>query len=195
MKYLFKYVYKGHDCANIKLREKTGELQCNEINNFLDARYISAPEAVWRLRKYSMHEQTHSITRLKIHLPNRQSVVFAHGQEENAIANAAVKDNTLTAWFKLNQSDPTARNFLYPEIPEHFTYDHKKRSYHKRKGYIGKVIGRMYSVSATQGELYYMRLLLLNVRGAQSFDMLKSVNGHLYETFKEIGRASCRERV
>jgi len=32
----------------------------------------------------------------------------------------------------------------------------------------------MYSVSATQGELYYMRLLLLNVRGAQSFDHVKN---------------------
>jgi len=36
-----------------------------------------------------MHEQTHSITRLKIHLPNRQPVVFVHGQEENAIARGS----------------------------------------------------------------------------------------------------------
>ena len=38
IKYLFKYVYKGHDCATI-------EIINDEINLYLDARYISASEA------------------------------------------------------------------------------------------------------------------------------------------------------
>ena len=185
VKYLFKYVYKGHDCANIELCEKTGDLEWNEIKSFLDTRYVSAPEAVWRLFKFSMHEQTHAIIRLKLNLPGKQPVVFVPGQEGEAIANNEQKDNTLTAWFKLNQNDSTARQYFYPEIPEHFTFDQKKRAWHKRKGYLGKVIGRMYSVSAAQGELYYLRLLLLNVKGAQSYDALKTVSGHVCETFKD----------
>jgi hypothetical protein len=53
VKYLFKYVYKGHDCANIEVR--TGELARDEVTNFLDARYVSAPEAMWRLSEYNLH--------------------------------------------------------------------------------------------------------------------------------------------
>jgi hypothetical protein len=38
IKYLFKYVYKGHDRATV-------EIINDEINLYLDARYISASEA------------------------------------------------------------------------------------------------------------------------------------------------------
>jgi hypothetical protein len=47
---LFKYVYKGHDCANIEFREKlsdgTEQLNRDEIRSYLDARYVSAPDTV-----------------------------------------------------------------------------------------------------------------------------------------------------
>lgn len=46
--YLFKYVYKGHDCGNVAL-EETGTLQHDEIKTFMDSRYVSAPEAAWSL--------------------------------------------------------------------------------------------------------------------------------------------------
>jgi hypothetical protein len=60
VKYLFTYVYKGHDCANIALttcknretgRDKVG---WDEVKAFLDTRYISAPEAFWCIFKYCM---------------------------------------------------------------------------------------------------------------------------------------------
>jgi hypothetical protein len=43
----------------------------------------------------------------------------------------------------------------------------------------------MYTVSLNEPERYYLRLLLLNVRGATSFDFLKTVYNTLYVTFKE----------
>ena len=43
----------------------------------------------------------------------------------------------------------------------------------------------MYSVSPSQVELFRLRLLLLNYRGAKSFDELKNVNGAQYMTFSE----------
>ena len=63
VKYLFKYVYKGHDCANIKL-STTGptdnKLNWDEINTFLDTRYISAPEAMWRINEVPLHHSASS---------------------------------------------------------------------------------------------------------------------------------------
>uniref|UniRef100_UPI00358ED374 ATP-dependent DNA helicase PIF1-like n=1 Tax=Myxine glutinosa TaxID=7769 RepID=UPI00358ED374 len=46
IKYLFKYVYKGHDCASIEIRER-GRVEVDEIKTYLDCRYVSAPEAAW----------------------------------------------------------------------------------------------------------------------------------------------------
>ena len=43
----------------------------------------------------------------------------------------------------------------------------------------------MYSVSPCQVELFRFRLLLLNCRGAKSFDELKNLNGIQYMTFSE----------
>ena len=51
VQYIFKYVCKEHDCANIETR--TGEFQgrptivWDEISSFLDKRCVSAPEASW----------------------------------------------------------------------------------------------------------------------------------------------------
>jgi len=44
VKYLFKYVYKAHDSANIKIQEHS-TLQHDEIKAYMDSRYVSASEA------------------------------------------------------------------------------------------------------------------------------------------------------
>lgn len=43
----------------------------------------------------------------------------------------------------------------------------------------------MYSVSPTNTELYHMRLLLLSVRGARSFESLRTARGQIYSTYVE----------
>ena len=45
-KYLFKYVYKGHDCASFSVVD-AGVI--NEIRHYRDARHISPSEAVHRI--------------------------------------------------------------------------------------------------------------------------------------------------
>ena len=54
VKYLYKYVYKGHDRAIIGFQtgEHTGSdntKQADEVSNYLEARYISACEACYRI--------------------------------------------------------------------------------------------------------------------------------------------------
>jgi hypothetical protein len=61
-KYLFKYVYKGHDCVTIEIScqsdnaTKGNVVEANEIKKYLDCHYVSALEAVWRIFKFDMHE-------------------------------------------------------------------------------------------------------------------------------------------
>ena len=46
-------------------------------------------------------------------------------------------------------------------------------------------LGRVYIISPRQGECFYLRLLLHNVKGPQSFADLKTVNGDLCSSFHE----------
>ncbi|GBN68336.1 hypothetical protein AVEN_252200-1 [Araneus ventricosus] len=50
IEYIFKYINKGHDCAKVVFENNgQGSIPWDEIKTFLDARYVSAPEAMWRL--------------------------------------------------------------------------------------------------------------------------------------------------
>ncbi|GBN03005.1 hypothetical protein AVEN_246119-1, partial [Araneus ventricosus] len=75
VKYLYKYVYEGHDAASVRLQSNDGILNKDEFLTFLDGRYVSAPEAMWRLNEFSLSEKYHVIMRLAVHLPNQQQVV------------------------------------------------------------------------------------------------------------------------
>ena len=72
VKYLYKYTYKGPDRACL-------EYVVDEVSDFLDARYVGAPEAVWRIFEYSLQGRSHAVERLPVHLPLHQRVLFQHG--------------------------------------------------------------------------------------------------------------------
>jgi hypothetical protein len=47
----------------------------------------------------------------------------------------------------------------------------------------------MYFVHPSSGERYYLRMLLLVVKGAQSYDSVRTYNNITYSTFKEACNA------
>ncbi|XP_065640419.1 uncharacterized protein LOC136073017 [Hydra vulgaris] len=113
VKYLYKYVYKGHDCANVVINESVDH---DEINTYLDCCFVSAPEALWQIYEYSISDMSHTIIRLQIHIPDNQRVYFKEGEEQVAIDRAAQRDTHLTAWFKLNAENNEARQYSYVEM-------------------------------------------------------------------------------
>ena len=96
-----------------------------------------------------------------------------------------MEHSKLLSWFKLNSEDPAANKYLYTEITEHYVYHTKQKKWMVRKRCANKVISRMLSVRPNEGERFYLRLLLLHVHGAKSFDYLRTVDGVLYNTFRE----------
>ncbi len=70
VKYLFKYVYKGHDRAIVEISRQSENategnvVEANEIKKYLDCRYVSTSEAAWRIFKFDMHEWFPTIERL-----------------------------------------------------------------------------------------------------------------------------------
>ena len=111
VKYLYKYISKGPDRTIVRITQDV-----DEINQFLDCRYISASESIWKLYGFNIHGKSHTVMKLCCHLESEQSVLMKEGEELMALL-AGEPETTLTAFFKNNAVDPKARNLLYPEYP------------------------------------------------------------------------------
>ena len=187
VKYLYKYVYKGYDSINVELQQTDHQQNIihDEPARYLDARYVSAPEAMWRLLENKMYDMSHSVIRLPVHLNHQHLVYFTEGNEEDALNQAETRKTRLTAWFKLNEDDGHAQQFLYTQIPYHYVFNKGTCKWKSRKQGENKIIPRMYSVSPRDIERFHLRLLLLHVPGAISFEDLRTVNGEVFETFQE----------
>ncbi|KAL4590838.1 hypothetical protein LXL04_003781 [Taraxacum kok-saghyz] len=149
VKYAFKYVYKGHD-------NKLSTLIQMNHKRYQDPRYVSPPEAIWRIFSFALSQIYPSVMALHLHLPNQQLI---------------------------NKVDGVARKYLYKEFPTYFTWNPSKRCWNQRKK--GAMRGRLVSANPAEGERYYLRVLLSHVRGPTYFDDLYTVNNKLYPTFRK----------
>ena len=50
--------------------------EVDEIQDYLDARYLSTPEAIWRIFGFKLHHRSPATQRLQIHIPNEQTITF-----------------------------------------------------------------------------------------------------------------------
>ena len=108
IKYIFKYIHKGNDAAHIEIRQNY--LNHDEILQYLSARYVGPHQAVFRIMQYKMHDKSHIIIRLAVHLPLQQNVYYHDGNEEHALQVG--RNTTLTAFFKLNQEDENVHQYF-----------------------------------------------------------------------------------
>ena len=106
-------------------------------------------------------------------------IYFADGADLSERANDGPPATTLTAWFDVNArnhvlADGTpARALLYADFPRYFTWRADIKAWSERKD--GFAIGRMHSVHPGDRNRFYLRLLLNHVRGATSFEDLRTI--------------------
>ena len=193
VKYLFKYIYKGHDRQMVRTdRQGAAEADRDEIAEFQDLRSIGASEACWRLFQFDMSSRSPAVQALQDHLENHQPVYFEDGQERQA-ADAEPRKTPLTEWLRYNResaaADPDCLQFRYPDFPRHCSWVQKHRRWTKRRNHqTAPTIGRVVSVSPRQGDVFYLRMLLHHVPGATSFAELRTVGGVVCATHKEACR-------
>jgi hypothetical protein len=172
-KYIHKYVYKGGLHATLAVGDENND----EIQQHLDGRYVSSDEAVMQLFCSVMHEELPPCTRLQVHEPGMQFVVFDGDNDAATVAeHVQGATSTVIGFFAANQKEendelvghisPTnylARDTLYQEFPQKFLRNPKTKKWtvHKR----GWALGRMYSVPPSAKEHFYLWLLLTVVRG------------------------------
>ncbi|CAC5414461.1 unnamed protein product [Mytilus coruscus] len=156
--------------------------ETKEIQQYINARYLSASEASWRIFQFELQNRSPGIQKLAVHLPHMESVVYKVGHAVHTTEKA--KNTTLTAWFQKNKEDPEARSILYLHFPEHYTWDQTSSSWKSRKK--GNMIGRVYRANPTGGKRFYLRLLLHHLLGCTSFEALRTLDdGFECNTFKD----------
>nr|GAT43574.1 transcriptional factor B3 [Mycena chlorophos] len=164
-KYAFKYIQKGGDKAGMQVANRN-----DKIMRFLEGRYVSAAEAAWRTFHFEMFEQLPNVVRLQVHLPGQHLVRFDPTEDATEVLERAAGElTTLTGFFTANanpQMAALASRYMYQEFPQFFTWR--------------KVEGVL---KWRPGERFYMRTLLTVVKGARSFEDLRTYNGTVHSTF------------
>lgn len=91
----------------------------------------------------------------------------------------------LTEFFLMNATKRDAKelNLLYKDFPQYFVWSSAYKMWTCRKH--DKVIGHVVTSHPIEGERYYLRLLLMNIRALKSYDDLLTVNGLCCATFRE----------
>ncbi|XP_035841577.1 uncharacterized protein LOC118488314 [Helianthus annuus] len=193
IKYLFKYLNKGPDRATMVVQENIGNdgerrtqqiVKVDEIKNYLDCRYLSPCEVVWRMLAFPTHYSFPSVMKLTFHTPNQHLLTLRDSDSLPALLNRdGLRDTMFTQWFALNNRDAAARKFTYAEIPTKYVWQEDNKVWKTRLERTA--IGRIVYCNPAAGPKYYLRMLLGIVRGPRSFEEIKTVDGVVYETFRE----------
>lgn len=190
IKYICKYVNKGSDMAVFQVIAQNPH---DEITQYQMGRYVSSNEAFWRIFAFTIHDRHPTVVHLAVHLENGQRVYFTNANAANIAAQPP--NTTLMAFFTLCQTDDFARTLLYAEVPSYYTWNQSSKTFQRRKQgkavvghphiFVSDALGRIYSVHPNNAECFYLRLLLINVRGPTSFVHLRTVDGQVCPTYRE----------
>ncbi|XP_058807357.1 uncharacterized protein LOC131673409 [Phymastichus coffea] len=201
VKYIYDYIHKGGDRARCKVQKQNyqNEPKCNdqlgndedekiiynEIDTFIDGRYLSAMESAWMLCGLPLCDRSHSVERLAVHTENQQKIVFEETKEIEALSKF---ETTLTAWFELNKNNDFARKIEYVNIVKYFNFKDKKLVKRVRKQRY-PTIGRIGIVHPKDIERYHLKLILNRSKGATSFKDLRTYKKKIYKTYREVAIA------
>ncbi|MBW0496711.1 hypothetical protein O181_036426 [Austropuccinia psidii MF-1] len=146
-------------------------------------------------QRFNLSNREPTIQHLLHHLEKKQLVYFQDKEGDiNQVMTGSAECTTLTDFFRLNRRNAigkgiSARKLLYHELPQYFYWGKKKKQWFGRIKSRGTV-GRLFFARISEGECYYLQLLLLHRKNMQSFQDLARVNGFLHPTFRGAAEAA-----
>jgi hypothetical protein len=225
--YLFKYILKGasdgfpffgmsllnclgigSDYTRYRVRaNQTGSTEViDEIDEYWNARYLSAGEAAWRIMGFNTTKKYPAVTSLPVHLPDtdRHRQYSRNHGTENTLSLlqryflrplghymfrdtcCSFDDLTYTDYFslfRLVKFDP-AKSTRDDYFCENIRLHVDARMHVILRLSTNTHLSRMRNVRPSEGETFYLRTLLRH-RPARSFRDLRTIDGVEYSTFQE----------
>ncbi|XP_026419934.1 uncharacterized protein LOC113315906 [Papaver somniferum] len=153
IKYLFKYIHKGKDMitasvavfppgnknsdnqgANDKNPNNNGVVEekqktsKDEVNTYLEGRYLSGCECIWRTLGFEIHYRNPSVERLPLHLEGEQLVYHNDTNDLRDVLDKADPDaSKIIQWMQANRNHEDARQWTYVEFSKHWRWDQAKK--------------------------------------------------------------------
>ncbi|XP_058742975.1 uncharacterized protein LOC131615798 [Vicia villosa] len=156
----------------------------DEIQQYLDCRYVSPSEACWRIYSYNIHGRKPAVERMFYHLVGEKPIYYTdYARMENVLETASVTESMFTAWLVANAKYEEAQTLTYGQFVSKFVYHKKKREWKPRKK--GFTIGRLIWVPPTTGELFYLRMMLTVAKGPTTYEEIRTVDNIQYDTFRD----------
>ncbi|XP_043228033.1 uncharacterized protein LOC122384558 [Amphibalanus amphitrite] len=202
IRYCIKYVTKGTDMIMFAV-QPDGVI--DEVAQYQQSRFLGSMEAAWRLQDRPIHGHHPPVQQLQLHMDNdERRVVFRDDANLDAVLDGEqINHSMLTSFFELCQVDEFAATLLYTEVPRYYTWQVRRgrgadaRPAHWRRRlrgqphpdvpgvFVSDTLSRMYTTTPRAGEVFFLRLLLNNVRGPRSYEHLRTVNGRVCATMRE----------
>lgn len=192
-RYLYKCLFKGLDTTKYTITNPNDH--ADEIKDYINARYLSASEATWRIFGFNISSMLPSVECLPVHLPGEN----IHQLGSSGTTSTA---SDLLRYFA-RPLDPEFRSLKYTDFYIHYVhYKYIEGSqlhadqWHERilpeinirkiiaKRCRGEKPARINFISPHHGELFYLRTLLL-YKPAYSYDDLRKIGNITYDTFQE----------
>ncbi|CAN1127860.1 ATP-dependent DNA helicase PIF1 [Linum perenne] len=165
------------------------KITVNKSGKYLDNRYVVLYNR-YLIIKYQAHiniEICHKGQFIKYLFknitkgPDRQTTI------RSIVGRPGITNTMPTQWFVLNQRDPSARKYTYDQIPNAYVWSTQLDDWSPRKQ--GFAVGRIPSVPAASGDIFYLRMLLGKISGALNFKDLRTLNEIVYDNYQPTCQA------
>lgn len=147
-----------------------------------------------------MHDKSHVVDRLPVHLPRQQVIIAAPGAEREAYEKALGKRTKLEAYFDLNRRLcacvaarlPAPQPIPYEQMPSRYTWNSKTSEWVPRvnASAVARVLGRLTSASVSERERCFLRTLLKYVHDATGYEDLLLKRGPDMEPLQPLPQAA-----
>jgi hypothetical protein len=102
VKYMYKYIYKGHDRAcitvdNAIVDDNNGGV--DEIKQYRDARWVTPPEALWRIYGFDLSENDPPVMQRQLHLPGMNMVGYHQNQNIGDVLKRQGSEKSMLTWY------------------------------------------------------------------------------------------------
>jgi Helitron helicase-like domain at N-terminus len=180
VKYLFYYIAKGVTTTEAELVPNDGT---NEVRQFIQGHWYCAPEAMWRIFCFPIQHRWPAVDCLDVHLPAQSNL---YGFEMGPRVQR--RQSKLLSFFDFcNQNPFSMRNVFYVDVVAHCTWSDRLGWQQRRRDH--HILARLPTIDPNNKELFFLRLLLLNVPCPRGYNDLMQHNGIRYATFEEAARA------
>jgi hypothetical protein len=189
--YLYKYIYKGPDRVSFSVNNLE---DADEITQFVNHRYLSSMEAMWRVLGYHTYPGPRpSVVCIKVHLPRDEDRRIGRNQQPTMSdfllylhrpeVLADFKFDELFAHYRVTSDRsevPRDREFVETTLPYRTYY------YYRRQATIITRIGMIYPGA---GELWFLRLIC-GRRPVCSYADARTVDEIEYGSYQEAAVAA-----